>query len=74
MGVITAPANHEGPADISPEVEYCGYSAPHPSEPKIHLRVQMYDGQSAVDCLRRALANLRTLFQTVDTQYKDSLK
>lgn len=26
----------------SPEVEFCGYSAPHPSEPKIHLRVQMY--------------------------------
>lgn len=26
----------------SPDVEFCGYSAPHPSEPKIHLRVQMY--------------------------------
>lgn len=56
------------------DVEYCGYSAPHPSEPKIHLRVQMYDGLSAVDCLRRALANLRGLFETVDGQYKSSLK
>lgn len=26
----------------SPEVEFCGYTAPHPSEPKIHLRIQMY--------------------------------
>jgi DNA-directed RNA polymerase subunit L len=26
----------------SPDVEYCGYSAPHPSETKIHLRIQMY--------------------------------
>jgi hypothetical protein len=25
----------------SPDVEFCGYSAPHPSEPKIHLRIQM---------------------------------
>lgn len=29
-------------ADDSPDVEYCGYSAPHPSEAKIHLRIQMY--------------------------------
>lgn len=26
----------------SPDVEFCGYSAPHPSETKIHLRIQMY--------------------------------
>lgn len=58
----------------SPDVEYCGYSAPHPSEPKIHLRVQMYDGLSAVDALRRALANLRSLFTTVQTEFASSLK
>ncbi|GMK55985.1 hypothetical protein CspeluHIS016_0210410 [Cutaneotrichosporon spelunceum] len=57
-----------------PDVEYCGYSAPHPSEPKIHLRVQMYEGLSAVDCLRRALANLRDLFTTMQTQYAQSLR
>ena len=55
-------------------MEYCGYSAPHPSEPKIHLRVQMYDGLSAVDCLRKALANLRALFETMGSQYELSLK
>jgi hypothetical protein len=27
---------------ISDDVEFCGYSAPHPSEPKIHLRIQMH--------------------------------
>lgn len=26
----------------SPRVEFCGYSNPHPSENKIHLRIQMY--------------------------------
>lgn len=58
----------------SPDVEYCGYSAPHPSEPKIHLRVQMYEGLSAVDCLRRALSNLRDLYETIGAQYDRSLK
>ncbi|ORY25717.1 putative DNA-directed RNA polymerase [Naematelia encephala] len=57
-----------------PDVEFCGYSAPHPSEPKIHLRVQMYDNLSAVDCLRKALANLRDLLTTVSGQYNSSLK
>ncbi|WRT66969.1 uncharacterized protein IL334_003934 [Kwoniella shivajii] len=57
-----------------PDVEFCGYTAPHPSEPKIHLRIQMYDNLSAVDCLRKALANLRDLFKTVEKSYNASLK
>ncbi|WVQ71486.1 hypothetical protein IAR50_001024 [Cryptococcus sp. DSM 104548] len=57
-----------------PEVEFCGYTAPHPSEPKIHLRIQMYENQSAVDCLRRALANLRDLLNTVNDSYSSSLR
>ncbi|TXT13745.1 hypothetical protein VHUM_01112 [Vanrija humicola] len=58
----------------NPDVEYCGYSAPHPSEPKIHIRVQMYDGLSAVDALRKALAGLRDLFTTIDDKYAQSLQ
>jgi hypothetical protein len=58
----------------SPDVEYCGYSAPHPSEDKIHLRIQMYDGLSAVDCLRKALGNLRDLFKAVGAKYSASLE
>lgn len=30
----------------SPEVEFCGYSVPHPSENKIHLRIQTRGMQS----------------------------
>jgi len=26
----------------SPDVEFCGYSIPHPSEPKLNLRIQTY--------------------------------
>ncbi|KAL7422186.1 RNA polymerase subunit AC19 [Cryptotrichosporon argae] len=57
-----------------PDVEFCGYSAPHPSEPKIHIRIQMYDNLSAVDCIRKALANLRDLFTSVQKSYAHSLK
>ncbi|RXK39552.1 DNA-directed RNA polymerase I and III subunit RPAC2 [Tremella mesenterica] len=59
---------------LRPDVEFCGYSAPHPSDPKIHLRVQMYDNLSAVECLRKALKNLRELFQSIDSAYSKSLQ
>ena len=26
----------------SPDVEFCGYSIPHPAEPKMNLRIQTY--------------------------------
>jgi len=26
----------------SPDVEFCGYSIPHPSEPKLNMRIQTY--------------------------------
>jgi DNA-directed RNA polymerase I and III subunit RPAC2 len=26
----------------SSDVEFCGYSIPHPSEPKMNIRIQMY--------------------------------
>ncbi|KAJ9105330.1 hypothetical protein QFC21_001698 [Naganishia friedmannii] len=57
----------------NPDVEFCGYSAPHPSEPKIHLRIQMYDNLSAITCLFEALANLRTLFTSIDEAYQAAL-
>lgn len=34
----------------------------------------MYDGLSAVDCLRKALGNLRDLFMSIQNKYTDSLR
>ncbi|XP_004364691.1 hypothetical protein CAOG_01823 [Capsaspora owczarzaki ATCC 30864] len=44
----------------NPDVEFCGYSIPHPSENKIHVRVQTVPGSgvSAVDVVRKALEQL----------------
>ncbi len=39
-----------------PDVEFCGYSQPHPSESKIHLRIQSKNPlRSAVDILQQSL-------------------
>ncbi|GAA5904156.1 hypothetical protein JCM8208_003463 [Rhodotorula glutinis] len=58
----------------NPAVEFCGYSAPHPSEAKIHLRVQMYDGKSAVDALHEALNNCEDMATVILEQYNESLE
>ncbi|SPO22498.1 related to Rpc19 - DNA-directed RNA polymerases I and III, 18KD subunit [Ustilago trichophora] len=56
-----------------PRVEFCGYSNPHPSENKIHLRIQMYDHASALDALRDAIENLDQLFAAIGEAYDRSL-
>merc|ERR1711939_70560 len=61
-------------ASCSPAVEFCGYSAPHPSEAKIHLRVQMYDGKSAVDALHEALNNCEDMATAILDRYNESLE
>jgi len=56
-----------------PKVEFCGYSAPHPSEDKIHLRIQMYDGENAMLALLRALDNLKDLTESILEKYETDL-
>ncbi|GAA5934113.1 hypothetical protein JCM1841_006834 [Sporobolomyces salmonicolor] len=57
----------------NPAVEFCGYSAPHPSEAKIHLRIQMYDGKSAVDAFHEALNNIEQMSEAILEKYTASL-
>ncbi|KAK4887583.1 hypothetical protein RN001_003854 [Aquatica leii] len=49
------------------DVEFCGYTVPHPAESKMHLRIQMRNGR-AIDALRRALKDLVKLCDhTIET-------
>ncbi|GAA5843623.1 hypothetical protein JCM11251_007134 [Rhodosporidiobolus azoricus] len=57
----------------NPSVEFCGYSAPHPSEAKIHLRIQMYDGKKAKEALEQALDNIEQMAEVILEKYNDSL-
>lgn len=44
----------------SPEVNFCGYTVPHPAEQKMHFRIQT-NGFRAVDILQRGLEDLEKL-------------
>lgn len=43
---------------FSPDVTFCGYTIPHPSEDKINFRIQT-SGPKAIDILRRGLTDLQ---------------
>ncbi|KAJ7043463.1 RBP11-like subunits of RNA polymerase [Mycena alexandri] len=57
----------------NPKVEFCGYSAPHPSENVIQVRIQMYDNLSSLSALITALADLDALCETIETTYRADL-
>lgn len=42
---------------FSEDVQFCGYTVPHPAESKMHFRIQMHKGR-AVDALKRGLQDL----------------
>ncbi|ELT89297.1 hypothetical protein CAPTEDRAFT_127647, partial [Capitella teleta] len=48
----------------NPDVEFCGYSVPHPSETKINLRIQT-KGPSAMSVLEKGLNDLKKVSKHV---------
>ncbi|PFX33441.1 DNA-directed RNA polymerases I and III subunit RPAC2 [Stylophora pistillata] len=63
---------------VTPDVMFCGYSIPHPSENRINLRIQT-NGIPAVEVLRRGLSELTAMcehmlatFETAVEEYKDA--
>jgi len=40
-----------------PEVQFCGYTVPHPAETKMNFRIQTFKG-SAVEALKKGLEDL----------------
>lgn len=50
------------------DVEFCGYTVPHPDEATMHLRIQAVAGVRAVDVLKRGLQDLeRVCDHTIET-------
>ncbi|EAT83562.2 hypothetical protein SNOG_09370 [Parastagonospora nodorum SN15] len=56
----------------SPDVEFCGYSIPHPSEAKMNLRIQTYDGVSVYSVLEKGLEDLMAMCDVVEEKFKVS--
>ncbi|RPA87140.1 putative DNA-directed RNA polymerase [Ascobolus immersus RN42] len=53
----------------NPEVEFCGYSIPHPSEDKINIRIQTYGKVTAIEALKKGLDDLMDLCDVVSEKF-----
>lgn len=51
------------------DVEFCGYSIPHPSENLLNLRIQTYGTSTAVEVLQKGLADLMDLCDAVEDRF-----
>ncbi|KAI2612841.1 RBP11-like subunits of RNA polymerase [Hypoxylon fragiforme] len=50
----------------NPDVEFCAYTIPHPSEDKMNLRIQTYDTTTAAAALAKGLQDLEDLCDVVE--------
>jgi DNA-directed RNA polymerase I and III subunit RPAC2 len=54
------------------ETEFCGYSVPHPYEPKMHIRLQA-SGTPSVKVLKLGLKDLEETANLLDDHFIDAL-
>lgn len=57
---------------FSPDVEFCGYSVPHPSEAKIMLRIQCRE-MPAINALRIGLDELKRVCDVIMDKFTDAI-
>lgn len=55
----------------NPDVEFCGYSIPHPNENYMHLRIQTYGDQSAIEAFQKGLADLTDVCDHVEQTFRN---
>ncbi|KAJ1817751.1 RNA polymerase subunit AC19 [Coemansia sp. S610] len=47
------------------QVDFCGYSIPHPSEAKTQVRIQTTDSTNAIDSMNKGLDDLKSACQLI---------
>nr|CAB3265026.1 DNA-directed RNA polymerase II subunit RPB11-a [Phallusia mammillata] len=57
----------------NPDVEFCGYSIPHPAENKINFRIQTR-GAAVTEVLRKGLEDLHSVCQHVLTTFESAVE
>ncbi|CAH1103892.1 unnamed protein product [Psylliodes chrysocephalus] len=55
-----------------PEVQFCGYTVPHPAESKMHFRIQMHNGK-AIDALKKGLEDLMQVCDVTLEKFNEEL-
>ncbi|KAI1378195.1 RBP11-like subunits of RNA polymerase [Hypoxylon crocopeplum] len=53
----------------NPDVEFCAYTIPHPSEDKMNLRIQTYDTTTSAAALAKGLQDLEDLCDVVSDEF-----
>lgn len=57
----------------NPQVMFCGYTMPHPSEEKMYLRIQTVEGYTAQDALRQGLTDLKEMCIATKESFKEAV-
>ncbi len=58
---------------VRPETDFCGYSVPHPYEPKMHIRLQTHQ-IPALQVLRSSLKDLEETANILDDKFLAALE
>ncbi|KAK4639417.1 RNA polymerase subunit AC19 [Podospora bellae-mahoneyi] len=53
----------------NPEVEFCAYAIPHPSEAKMNVRIQTFEGTTAIEALEKGLRDIQELCDVVTDKF-----
>ncbi|KAI6251100.1 DNA-directed RNA polymerases I and III subunit RPAC2 [Erysiphe necator] len=56
----------------NPNVEFCGYSIPHPSENIVNIRIQTYEGTTAIQALEKGFDDLMDLCDIVAEKFVEA--
>ncbi|OAL37776.1 hypothetical protein AYO20_02953 [Fonsecaea nubica] len=58
----------------NPDVEFCGYTIPHPSETKMNIRIQTWEDTetTAVDALRKGLLDMIAACEVVSKKFSEA--
>ncbi|PAV86665.1 hypothetical protein WR25_22751 [Diploscapter pachys] len=55
----------------TPDVEFCGYSVPHPLEDKILFRVQTHRQKDALQVILKGLDELEQVFAVIQDKFEE---
>ncbi|KAK4143696.1 uncharacterized protein C8A04DRAFT_37305 [Dichotomopilus funicola] len=56
----------------NPDVEFCAYAIPHPSEAKMNVRIQTFEGTTATQALEKGLQDLQELCDVVTDKFVEA--
>ena len=58
----------------NPETDFCGYSVPHPYEPKLNLRLQTKGEKSSLEVLSGGLMDMEALCNVLESKFNYALE